>query len=242
MTEKISHTIEDYLGMIYVLERDEEPVVGARLAEIFAVTPPTVTNTLKRMVRDGLLENSSKSGPHLTEHGLEAGRSVMRRHMLAEWMLSRMLPWAKVHKEAHLFEHAISAELEEAILAEFNYPELCPHGNPLPGHEDVVASWVPITRLPEGECGIVRRVHELAEEIPELLGYLDKNGIHLGCKVKVVSVLSFNQTITIDAEGSPVILGFAVARYLYVEKIKPEATGAIMRVAEREAVPAGVPR
>ena len=220
MTEKISHTIEDYLGMIYVLERDGEPIVGARLAEIFSVTPPTVTNTLKRMARDGLLDNSAKTGPHLTERGLEAGRSVMRRHMLAEWMLSRMLSWSKVHKEAHLFEHAISAELEEAILADFDYPKLCPHGNPLPGHEDVVSTWVPITRIPEGGMVVVRRIHELAEEIPELLGYLEKNDLHLGCKARVTSVLPFNQTITVDVEGKEVILGFAVARYLYVEKIK----------------------
>ena len=50
---KLSTTIEDYLSMIYVLERDDEPVVGVHLAELLGVTPPTVTNTLKRMTRDG---------------------------------------------------------------------------------------------------------------------------------------------------------------------------------------------
>ena len=51
----LSSTIQDYLSLIYVMERDNEPVVGLRLAELLGVTPPTVTNTLKRMTRDGLI-------------------------------------------------------------------------------------------------------------------------------------------------------------------------------------------
>ncbi|MDW8227092.1 MAG: MarR family transcriptional regulator [Anaerolineales bacterium] len=51
----VSETVQDYLLLIYVMERDGEPVIGARLAELLNVTPPTVTNTLKRMARDGLL-------------------------------------------------------------------------------------------------------------------------------------------------------------------------------------------
>ena len=222
MTEKISHTIEDYLGIIYVLERDGEPIVGARLAEILQVTPPTVTNTMKRMARDGLLELSSKSGPHLTEYGLEAARTVMRRHMLAEWMLTRFLPWAKVHKEAHQFEHAISTELEAAIVSEFDQPRLCPHGNPFPGYEELVANWIPVIKVPVGETAIVRRVHELAEEVPDLLSFLDINGIHPGSDIKVEAILPFNHTITLKVNGKSVILGFSVGRFLFVEKTRPD--------------------
>ena len=55
MSDKTSSTIENYLGIMFVLQRDGEPIVGARLAELLGVTPPTVTNTLKRMARDGLI-------------------------------------------------------------------------------------------------------------------------------------------------------------------------------------------
>ena len=81
--DKLSTTIEDYLSLIYVLERDNEPVIGVHLAEMLGVTPPTVTNTLKRMVRDDLI-TMDDSGTHLTKMGWESARSVMRRHMLME--------------------------------------------------------------------------------------------------------------------------------------------------------------
>jgi DtxR family Mn-dependent transcriptional regulator len=128
----LSATIQDYLALIYVMERDQEPVVGTRLAELLRVTPPTVTNTLKRMVRDGLL-TMDKNGTHLTEAGWRAARTVMTRHMLMEWMMLKTLPWSKLHSEAHHLEHAISALTESSLLEQLGRPQTCPHGNPLPG-------------------------------------------------------------------------------------------------------------
>jgi len=93
---KISPIIQDYLSLIYIMERDHEPVVGSRLAELLGVTPPTVTNTLKRMVRDGLVV-MDKEGTHLTKSGWEAAKVVMRRHMLVEWMMVKTLPWSLLH-------------------------------------------------------------------------------------------------------------------------------------------------
>jgi len=73
--DKLSTTIEDYLSLMYVLERDNEPVVGVHLAELLGVTPPTVTNTLKRMSRDGLIV-MDKKGTRLTKTGRESARTV----------------------------------------------------------------------------------------------------------------------------------------------------------------------
>src|SRR3989304_8427035 len=106
---KLTATVENYLSLVYVLERDNEPVVGVHLAELLGVTPPTVTNTLKRMSRDGLIV-MDKKGTRLTKTGRESARTVTRRHMLTEWMMARMLPWSKLHREAHNLEHAISPE------------------------------------------------------------------------------------------------------------------------------------
>ena len=119
--EKISTTIENYLSLMYVLERDKEPVVGVRLAQLLNVTPPTVTNTLKRMVRDGLI-TMDKNGTRLTKAGKQSARTVVRRHMLTEWMMARILPWSKLHQEAHNLEHAISAEVENALFEELQHP------------------------------------------------------------------------------------------------------------------------
>ncbi len=213
---KLSSTIQDYLLLIYVLERDKEPVVGARLAELLGVTPPTVTNTLKRMTRDGLI-SMTQDGTHLTEAGWEAARVIMRRHMLMEWMMVKTLPWSKLHNEAHQLEHAISAMTEAALLEQLGHPQTCPHGNPLPGYEQAVAGWLPLTEIPAGKAVTIRRIHELAEGNVDLLDYLEQHHVKPGKQGKVIEILPFNQTITLQVDGQPVTLGNAAARYIFVE-------------------------
>jgi len=220
MNEKISATIEDYLGIMFVLERDGEPVNGARLANILGVSPPTVTNTLKRMVRDNLVIMDSSHAPHLTEEGQRAAQSVMRKHMLAEWMLTRMLSWSKLHKEAHELEHVISKEVEDALIEELNNPTVCPHGNPFPGQEQVVSDWVPLTELSDGARVIIRRVHEVAEEDNQIMSFLEEKHISPGQEVYISDVLPFNQTITIQVQNEIVTLGFTLARYLYCSPLE----------------------
>jgi len=220
--DKYSRTIEDYLSLIYVIERDGEPVIGARLAEYLQVSPPTVTNTLKRMVRDGLI-TMEENGTHLTEAGWKAARRIMRKHMLTEWMMAPMLPWSKLHSEAHNLEHAISAEAENALYEELDRPQTCPHGNPMPGSEKAVAAWVPLIDVPAGKQVVIRRVHELAEENVDLLLFLEGKGILVGEKVTVIEFLPFNQTLTIDHKGSSVVLGFAVASRIFVESAENDA-------------------
>jgi DtxR family transcriptional regulator, Mn-dependent transcriptional regulator len=214
-----SPTIEDYLSTLFVLQRDGEPIVGARLAEMMGVSPPTVTNTLKRMARDGLIAADDAEGTRLTTAGWEAASSVMRRHMLTEWLLTRLVGWSKAHTQAHEMEHVVSAELEAALVSDLSNPPTCPHGNPLPGFEHVVAGWTPLTTLTAGERAIIRRIHELAEQTPGVLSFLEEKGLLLGCQVEVVEVLSFNQTVTLRVEKQPVTLGFALAGRVFVEKL-----------------------
>src|SRR5512138_1982471 len=157
-------TIEDYLAIMYVMERDHEEIIAARLAESLGVAPPTVTVTLKRMERDGWIEIKGRKSIQLTRAGCEAASSVIRRHMLTEWMLARMLkiPWSHIHTEAHQIEHTISAEMETQMRENLDDPQLCPHGNPLPGFEHVAAQWIPLTQLSQGDRVVIKRIHETA--------------------------------------------------------------------------------
>lgn len=218
LVNKLSTTIENYLSLMYVLERDTEPVVGVRLAELLNVTPPTVTNTLKRMARDGLI-TMDKNGTRLTRMGKQSARTVLRRHMLTEWMMVRILPWSKLHEEAHSLEHAISSEVENALFEELGHPQTCPHGNPLPGSEAVVSSWIPLAKASPDQEVVIKRIHEIAEYNAELLTFLENNGLMPGAEVTVQEVLPFNQTISVQIEGKVVTLGFASAQYLFVEPV-----------------------
>jgi DtxR family Mn-dependent transcriptional regulator len=219
-TIEISETIQDYLSLIYVMERDGEPVIGSRLAELLGVKPPTVTATLKRMVRDDLI-TMDENGTHLTDQGWAASKVVMRRHMLMEWMMQKTLPWSKLHSEAHHLEHAISAMAESALMEQLGRPQTCPHGNPLPGCESAVENWVPLLDLAVGEIATIRRIHELAEENNELLTYLESRNLVPGKQVTVCEVLPFNETICVEVGGQQVTLGNAAARYIFVETTQP---------------------
>ena len=212
----LSSTIQDYLSLIYVMERDQEPVVGTHLAELLGVTPPTVANTLKRMTRDKLI-TMTKDGTHLTEQGWDAARVVMTRHMLMEWMMLKTLPWSKLHGEAHHLEHAISAMTESALMEQLGHPQTCPHGNPLPGCEKAVEKWIPLTKVAAGRAVTIRRIHELAEENAPLLEFLETKQIIPGASATVSEILPFNQTITLEVNGQPVTLGNAAAKYIFVE-------------------------
>lgn len=213
---RLSSTVQDYLLLIYVMERDKEPVVGSRLAELLGVTSPTVANTLKRMTRDELL-TMNQDGTHLTEWGWNAARTVMTRHMLMEWMMIQTLPWSKLHGEAHHLEHAISAMTESALMEQLGHPQTCPHGNPLPGCEAAVAGWVPLTNIEAGRIVTIRRIHELAEENAALLEFLEKHKVMPGTTATVTEILPFNQTIALSVDGQSVTLGNAAAKYIYVE-------------------------
>jgi DtxR family transcriptional regulator, Mn-dependent transcriptional regulator len=212
-------TIEDYLVVIYVMQRDGEEIIAARLAESWDVTPPTVTVTLRRMEKDGWI--TTHPAVCLTDAGREAACSVIRRHMLTEWMLARMLkvPWSRIHVEADQMEHTISDETEANMRLSLDDPQTCPHGNPLPGYEHIAAGWLPLTRVQPGDCVIIRRIHETAEDSPDLLQFLEAHGILPGVQASVTEVLPFNQTITLKMGKQTVALGFQAARYVFVEQL-----------------------
>ena len=128
-----------------------------------------------------------------------------------------ILPWSKLHSEAHNLEHAISSEVEMALFEEMGHPQTCPHGNPLPGCEEAVSSWIPLTATSPGDVVVIKRVHELAEYNSELLAFLEGKGLMPGAEASIREVLPFNQTVTLEVRGQVVTLGFASAQHLFVE-------------------------
>ncbi len=218
-SERPTPTIEDYLGVIYTLERDQEQVISARLADWLGVSAPTVTATIKRMTRDGWVKMDQRKEIHLTQAGHEAAVSLLRRHMLSEVLLARILgvPWSRVHEEADRMEHTISQETMERMIERLDDPQTCPHGNPLPGYEALIENWKPLTELQAGQKIIIKRIHESAEEKPELLKYLEQYGLLPGTRATVKEIIPFNETISLQVGEQTVVLGFAVAEYVYAQ-------------------------
>lgn len=215
-----SATVEDYLGVIYTLSRNGERVIAARLAESLDVSAPTVAVTLRRMQRDGWITFSPEKEIHLTGEGQKAAMSVIKRHMLTEWMLSRVLklPLAELHREAHHIEHTLSPEVAERILVEMEEPHFCPHGNPLPGFEKDITQWFPLVKAIPGQTVTLTRIREDLEANYDVMMFLESKGLIPGAKLIVNEILPFNETISVLIDGVEVILGVGLADQIYVAR------------------------
>jgi DtxR family Mn-dependent transcriptional regulator len=114
-------TVEDYLQLIYIMQREGGEVIAARLKERKGVSAPTAWATLKRMERDGLVTLGRGHQIELSAEGRELAESIIRRHMLAERLLTDILKlaWADVHDEAHRMEHATSMPRRTPISCTF---------------------------------------------------------------------------------------------------------------------------
>lgn len=191
---KASQVVESYLETIYNMGMEGDVVIGARLAEKFRVAPPTVTETLKRMVRDGYIEMDSRRQVTLTPKGVARAEVVLRRHRLTERFLVDMLgmQWHQVHEEATRLEHYISGAVEERVVASLDHPTTCPHGNPIPGY-------VPDARTYLSDHGAIRLLHappstpmrlllvsEVVEDEEAVIAYLHDRGIIPGSLVTLV--------------------------------------------------------
>lgn len=133
-------TTEMYLRTIYELEEEGINPMRARIAERLEQSGPTVSQTVARMERDGLVVVSPDRHLELTAHGREVAVRVMRKHRLAECMLVDMLevPWEEVHAEACRWEHVMSEFVERRIFEKLGKPTVSPYGNPIPGLDELL--------------------------------------------------------------------------------------------------------
>jgi DtxR family Mn-dependent transcriptional regulator len=193
--ETLTATVEEYLETIYNMAAEQEVVIGARLAEKFHVAPPTVTETLKRLVRDGYIEMDQKRQVTLTEAGYSAAEAVLRRHRLTERFLVDMLgmQWHQVHEEACRLEHFISGAVEARVLTSLNFPTTCPHGNPIPGQVLSARTYlqdqhaVRLSTVAAGESVRILCISEVVEDEEALILYLHEKGLTPGMELTVLA-------------------------------------------------------
>ncbi|GHO86100.1 metal-dependent transcriptional regulator [Dictyobacter formicarum] len=193
--EILSATVEEYLEMIYNMSMEDEVVIGARLAERFHVSAPTVTEMLKRLVRDGYVEMNSKRHVFLTEAGNEAAEAVLRRHRLTERFLVDMLgmQWHEVHEEACRLEHFISGAVESRVIANLNSPMTCPHGNPIPGSVPNARTYlkdnhaVRLSTVTNGTHVTILCVSEVVEDEEALIMYMHEKGLTPGTHLMMLA-------------------------------------------------------
>lgn len=212
---------ENYLIAIQTLHDDEIRCIPARIAELVGVSPPTVTEALKRMARDGYIEAQHDPEVLLTEKGRELVTALMRRHRIVErWLTDTLgLGWSAAHEEAHRLEHAISDTVAERLWATMNEPEGCPHGNPILPPGEVPIPDPARTRLrdvPTGATVTLIRISELAEEQSDLINFYEERGFRPGRTITVTDRAPQSGPLTVTVDGALVALSEHLASYLWV--------------------------
>lgn len=191
-------TTEMYLRTVYELEEEGVVPLRARIAERLGQSGPTVSQTVARMERDGLVSVAGDRHLQLSDAGRHQAVTVMRKHRLAECLLADVigLDWEDVHIEACRWEHVMSEAVERRIVAMLDGPRLCPHGNPIPGLEELgmaeraagdVAGLITLTTAAQGADAevTVDRISEQLQPDAELMHLLTRAGLRPGERVHV---------------------------------------------------------
>ena len=227
-------TTEMYLRTIFELEEEGIVPLRARIAERLHQSGPTVSQTVARMERDGLLTVEGDRHLQLSPAGRDLATAVMRKHRLAECLLVDVigLDYADVHEEACRWEHVMSENVERKLLNLLGNPTVSPFGNPIPGLDalrgdeplggetSVVLDSLTLlsaTASPEGRTVVVQRISEQLQENTDLLRELAELGVRPGTSMDARLV---DGGVTLDGRALPT----GVAQHLFVSAVGEELT------------------
>jgi DtxR family Mn-dependent transcriptional regulator len=223
-------TTEMYLRTIYELVEEDIVPLRARIAERLHQSGPTVSQTVARMERDGLLTVEGDRHLELTEAGNRLAMRVMRKHRLAERLLVDVigLDWELVHAEACRWEHVMSETVERRLLELLDHPTESPYGNPIPGLAELgedgngqafMADVEPLDAVvsgPEEVRVLVRRIGEEMQKDEAAMAALRRVG---AMPDKVVTVAAGAEGVLVGSGGETAEIDPELAAHLFVHRL-----------------------
>lgn len=217
MTDLIDAT-EMYLRTVYELEEEGIRPIRARLVERLHLSAPAVSETVARLEQDGLMRLQEDRTLELTERGRERAISVMRKHRLAERLLTDVigLEWNLVHIEACRWEHVISDEVEQRLVDLLHAPTHDAHGNPIPGLGPPAEPATLVSMYDaagDAEAVTIERISEHVQADPDEMTVFHKHGLRPGATVNVR--LEAGQVVA-ETDSGAVTLDSQAARLVYV--------------------------
>lgn len=214
---KVPQGAQEYLEAIFEMEEEGGRIQQSRIAQRLGVSRATVSEQVHRLQKEGLIDIQGRE-IRISKTGAEVATPLVRRHRLAERLLTDMLeiPWHRAHAEAHQWEHVISPEVEERIL-EKTGATTCPHGNPIPGLDPPYdrRKLVPLTRIEEGKSGRLSLMTEDVELDTGVLQHFERHGLMPGAEIMVAS-RGPDGTLSLEVDGKPASLGPNLADNLWV--------------------------
>ena len=222
-------TTEMYLRTIYELVEEGIVPLRARIAERLHQSGPTVSQTVARMERDGLVTVEGDRHLELTDDGMAAATRVMRKHRLAERLLVDVigLGWEQVHEEACRWEHVMSETVERRLLELLGHPTESPYGNPIPGlpelgadetGEDFMEGVEPLSAIDSTDSVrvSVRRISEEMQKDDELMAALRRIGARPG---EVVTAAAGPEGVLVGSGGETAEIMPEAAEHIFVRRV-----------------------
>jgi DtxR family Mn-dependent transcriptional regulator len=215
-----SLTVENYVKAIYVIcsERGDGAAATGQIAAALGVLPGTVTSMLKTLSESNLATYTPYEGVLLTPAGCALALRVLRRHRLIELFLVRTLSltWDEVHDEAEHMEHAVSDWLVDRIDQFLGYPDVDPHGDPIPRADGSLPA-VHYSTLADCKAGTRFRLMRVTDQSPEFLRYLTHSGLPLGTRGRVVTNRAESGVVSVEVADKETSLGHDAAAKILVE-------------------------
>lgn len=220
----VTNQAEEYLEAIYRLENKTGFARTMELSRELGVVPGSITNTVENLERKKLVVHEPYKGVKLTPNGRRIASSILRRHRLAERLLTDLLQidWSEVHEPACKLEHALTPEIIKPLEKALGHPKKCPHGNPIPTgcgrieEEKTVA----LAELDPQISGIVIKI---IEEKPKILKKLTKLKLVPGTKLKVIKNSKNTGQLKINVAEENCIIDRDLASIIYVKQIQEKS-------------------
>ena len=216
---EVTEVVEEYLESIYRLQEKSGVARTSDIVKVLQVVPGTVTNTVERLEKEGMLRHEPYRGVRLTDKGRKIALDVIRRHRLSERLLTDFMhvEWYKVHEAACKLEHGLADEIIEPLEEALGHPKTCPHGNPIPtkGGKILKVKSRPLASMKKGEQGTIVKI---TDENVDLLHYLDIQGLTPGVSVKVLERAPFNGPTTLRIGRVSHSVSQAIASIIQVKR------------------------
>jgi DtxR family transcriptional regulator, Mn-dependent transcriptional regulator len=202
--QPLSYTEENYLKALLKLTLDSgvQEAGTNSLAHLLAVKPATVNDMLKKLKEKGLVDYEKYGKIALTAKGKKMALDIIRKHRLWETFLYEKLgfSWDEVHEVAEQLEHIQSDKLVDKLDQFLGFPQVDPHGDPIPNKkgELKVRHKKTLLDIPAGQsCKMVA----VKDNSSPFLQYVVKVGLGLNDKIKVLAVQPYDSLLEIEVNG-----------------------------------------